>query len=208
MKNIAKLGVLPVAAFAAVATGTLMNAGSAEAGMLATGSSVTINGNLEESVGTTPGVVDFKDSFGSDGIDDGIVLFGSGDFTSLFGSIVAIQDLSFDTFTGALSAANPFINFGNVDLGDGLKSFTFQLLGGDLDMPATPDSNASFFGNFLYGGENAGTGHLGFSTAGNANGYTISLTVAEAVPEPATMLGLGLVAGAGFLASRRKEAEA
>jgi hypothetical protein len=207
MKMMTKFGLLPVVAVATVAAGTLMGAGSAEAAGLTPGSSLTIGGNLEEAVGTTPGLIDFADSFFGDGIDDGIVLGGTGDFTALIPSFVSIQDLTFDAGGSLSVATNPFIDFGNVDFGAGLQSFTFELISGLLDLPAGPSSNATFVGNFLYGGQYAGSGHLGFSSAGNANGYTVSLTVAD-VPEPATMLGLGLVAGAGFLASRRKQAEA
>ncbi|WP_239112411.1 exosortase-dependent surface protein XDP2 [Halomicronema sp. CCY15110] len=46
-----------------------------------------------------------------------------------------------------------------------------------------------------------------FSNGSSFNGPDFKVVGAQ-VPEPATMLGLGLVAGAGFLASRRKQAEA
>ncbi len=51
------------------------------------------------------------------------------------------------------------------------------------------------------------SGPVILSTESAFNGPDFKV-VGVAVPEPATMLGLGVVAGAGFLASRRKRAEA
>ncbi|RZM76606.1 exosortase-dependent surface protein XDP2 [Leptolyngbya iicbica] len=51
------------------------------------------------------------------------------------------------------------------------------------------------------------TGSVTVVSKSSFNGPDFKVVGAQ-VPEPATMLGLGLVAGAGFLASRRKQAEA
>jgi|GEM_PF-6966604 len=202
MKNIAKLGVLPVAAFATIAAGTLMNAGSAEAAGLTSGS-MTISGILESPLTPAPGTIDFDNAPNA----GGFIVGTWGDFSPVLNfKPVTLQDLTYDA-SGSITASNPFIDFGSVDLfGTGAKALTFVLTGGIFDeVNPIEDSNVDFSGFFKYGDDSIASGTMGFSSAGAANGYTISLTVAEAVPEPATMLGLGLVAGAGFFASRRKQ---
>jgi len=61
--------------------------------------------------------------------------------------------------------------------------------------------------NLLDYGISKYTGSVTVRSQSSFNGPDFKVAGAQ-VPEPATMLGLGLVAGVGFLASRRKQAEA
>jgi hypothetical protein len=156
--------------------------------------------------------------------------------TSGTGSFTGFGRSSIFDVTSLLSATvrqngNPggfFIDLGTngataVDGVDGFTANSFSAIKTEA-AGALTNLTVHFSGLFDIGGETAdGEGTLTFQAAdsltnvesilasgGSLSGLTFSgaaLTVAD-VPEPATMLGLGVVAGAGFLASRRKQAEA
>ena len=213
-KFLGAVSVMPLAA-----AGILAFAGSAEAITLSGG--VTFTGNLETPLGSPDGIIDFMDSFigftttpGTDGIDDGFIgpTAGVGDFASLGLSVVQVKDLEFDAAGNLMIAApgtNPFVNFGVVDLGlgTGPQSLTFDLTSGVLEVPAETESNGTFIGNFVYGTETVGIGNVGFSSVPGTNGYTISIETTQDVPEPASLLGLGVVGLAVAGIRRRKSAK-
>lgn len=155
-----------------------------------------------------------------------------GDFASIT-SLAGIKTLtiggtpSIDPILGIptqqVQAVDTFINFGLQDLkGDGnFSQLTFDLDEGQAfsSFFFSPNANGSgsvnsvglWEGIFNYGGEEfAGTAQFGASKSGNATSLQITLSTGsggeispESVPEPSTLLGMGLVLGLGAL-SRKK----
>jgi hypothetical protein len=226
MKNMTKFGLLPVAAIVTVAAGTLMGAGSAEAQLQGSteydGDSTSLTSSDSEI--SSGGKIEFT---GLGAIE--LQMPTTGDFLNFDGAKI----FGLDPVPGAFSPGVKFLDFGTGDVSsdtsydDGQNAF-FVTKAFDFDL-----KDVGSFGTFIglklagfflddSGNESKGEATLTWQTgtdfdtvdgilAGTIDGSFTSafsgLTVAS-VPEPATMLGLGVVAGAGFLASRRKHSEA
>ncbi|MBD2163596.1 PEP-CTERM sorting domain-containing protein [Calothrix membranacea FACHB-236] len=108
----------------------------------------------------------------------------------------------------------PFINFGTRTLGSTTALLTFDLDDSVITRTWKSSTNISdvtfdgITGKFNFNGETIATGFLNASLSGASSTYQLTLTAeAVSVPEPTTMLGLGLF-GAGMLISRRRQTQA
>ncbi|MGV0105808.1 PEP-CTERM sorting domain-containing protein [Nostoc sp. DSM 114167] len=103
----------------------------------------------------------------------------------------------------------PFINFGSRTLGSTTALLTFDLddsVVTRIRKSATDINDVildGITGNFNFNGKTIASGNLGASLSGATSTYHLTLE-AVSVPEPTTMLGLGLV-GAGMIMSRRRK---
>ncbi|MEH2242668.1 PEP-CTERM sorting domain-containing protein [Nostoc sp.] len=103
----------------------------------------------------------------------------------------------------------PFINFGVRTLDSTNALLTFDLDDSVVTRTRFSNTNISdvlldgITGKFNFNGQTIGTGFLNASVSGNSSTYQLTLE-AVSVPEPTTMLGLGLV-GAGMIMSRRRK---
>lgn len=225
MKNLTSL-FLGAAMTAATVTFSTITAAPALAGILVGGSSIGLDGTaiFPEDEGASPDNTTL--GFTSNEVED-----ASFSFESLLGwesdgdtapyPIIKTLDLTristpeedglFTKTEYSFDSESPFIDFGEVDLdlGTGSQSLTFVLDEGTLTrsyMSETLFIEATMngiTGKFIYGGENVAAGFFSASRAGNADTYQMTLTVAESVPEPATLFGLGVVT-VGLVASRRQ----
>ncbi|MEH2259321.1 PEP-CTERM sorting domain-containing protein [Nostoc sp.] len=112
------------------------------------------------------------------------------------------------TYSYSTGIYTPFIDFGFRTLGSTTALLTFDL--DDSVVTRTRKSNSNIndefdgiTGTFNFKGKTIATGNLGASLNGNSSTYHLTLE-AVSVPEPTTMLGLGLV-GAGMVMSRRRK---
>jgi PEP-CTERM motif len=109
--------------------------------------------------------------------------------------------------TGALS---PWIDFGTRTIGGVTSNLSFNLNNTQVLRTRTSATGVrvvdieGLTGAFNFDGTTVATGFLSGSRAGSANSYEITLDAVKTVPEPTTMLGLGLVAAGMTVASRRK----
>jgi len=152
---------------------------------------------------------------------DGVNAFG--DFAAFLPSLnsgISINTLNLSRIadvpsSGSITQATystgiytPFINFGSRTLNGTNALLTFDLDNSVVTRTQFP-SNISdttlsgITGKFNFNGQTIGTGFINASLSGAASTYQLTL-VAQAVPEPTTMLGLGLV-GAGMVMSRRRK---
>ncbi|MEH2227366.1 PEP-CTERM sorting domain-containing protein [Nostoc sp.] len=193
--------------------GLFTSAGSAQA--------VTLNGSIGltgtsivPSDGINPATTSIKF------VDvDGINTYG--DFAafspSLSGAGITINTLNL-TRTAVLSSTTatystgvytPFINFGSQTLGSTTALLTFDLDDSVVTRTRKSATNINdvildgITGKFNFNGKTIGVGNLGASLNGKTSEYHLTLE-AVSVPEPTTMLGLGLV-GAGMVMSRRRK---
>ncbi|MEH2047013.1 PEP-CTERM sorting domain-containing protein [Nostoc sp.] len=195
-------------------TAMFTSAGSAQA--------ISLNGSIGldgTSIVPNDGINPLKTSIkfvDVDGVDT------DGDFTAFSpnlnpGAGITINPLTL-TRTAVLSGTKatystgvytPFINFGSRTLGS-----TTALLSFDLDDSVVTRIRKSgtdindvildgITGKFNFNGKTIATGNLGASLNGKTSTYHLTLN-AVSVPEPTTMLGLGLV-GAGMVMSRRRK---
>ncbi|WP_375477427.1 PEP-CTERM sorting domain-containing protein [uncultured Nostoc sp.] len=102
----------------------------------------------------------------------------------------------------------PFIDFGWRTLGSTFAHLTFNL--DDSVVTRTrksatgiSDSLLDLMGKFYFNGQTIATGTLNASLSGASSTYQLTL-VAEAVPEPTTILGLGAVGAVMAMSRRRK----
>ncbi|MBE8970148.1 PEP-CTERM sorting domain-containing protein [Nostocales cyanobacterium LEGE 12452] len=193
--------------------GMFTSAGSAQA--------VTLNGSIGltgtsivPSDGINPGTTSIK-FVDVDGVDT------DGDFTafspSLSGTGISINTLnltkianiSSTTATYSTGVYTPFINFGSRTLGSTTALLTFDLDDSVVTRTRKSATNINdvildgITGKFNFNGKTIGVGNLGASLNGATSTYHLTLE-AVSVPEPTTMLGLGLV-GAGMIMSRRRK---
>ncbi|MCC5644998.1 PEP-CTERM sorting domain-containing protein [Nostoc sp. CHAB 5824] len=105
----------------------------------------------------------------------------------------------------------PFINFGLRTLNNTNAFLTFDLDDSVVTRIRKSSTNISdvildgITGKFNFNGQTIATGFLNASLSGTLSTYQLTLTAeAVSVPEPTTILGLGLV-GAGILMSRRRK---
>ncbi|MEH2354438.1 PEP-CTERM sorting domain-containing protein [Nostoc sp.] len=111
------------------------------------------------------------------------------------------------TTTYSTGAYTPFIDFGSRTLGNTTALLTFDLDDSVVTRIRTSKTNIldvaleGITGKFNFNGQTIATGFVSASLAGTASKYELTLTT---VPEPTTMLGLGLV-GAGMIVSRRRK---
>ncbi|MEH2406949.1 PEP-CTERM sorting domain-containing protein [Nostoc sp.] len=190
--------------------GLFTSAGSAQAVTLS--GSISLNGtSVVPHDGTNPGStsITFTDV---DGVSN-----SSGDFTAFLPTLsptgitidtlklTKITDQTPTSATYSTGIYTPFINFGFRTLGSTNALLTFDLddsvvtrmsLFGDTILDI-----AGITGKFNFNGQTIGQGALSASVSGASSSYQLSLTT---VPEPTTMLGLGLV-GAGMVMSRRRK---
>ncbi|MEH2170309.1 MAG: PEP-CTERM sorting domain-containing protein [Nostoc sp.] len=197
-----------------VSAGIFTSAGSAQA--------VSLNGSIGldgTSIVPNDGINPLKTSIkfvDVDGVDT------DGDFTAFSPNLnpgagitintlnlTKIANLSGTTATYSTGVYTPFINFGSRTLGS-----TTALLSFDLDDSVVTRIRKSgtdindvildgITGKFNFNGKTIATGNLGASLSGKTSTYHLTLN-AVSVPEPTTMLGLGLV-GAGMVMSRRRK---
>jgi hypothetical protein len=203
--------VLPIAA-----AGLLGSAGSAQA--LGLNGSIELNGtagsfNTSVNPGTT--TFSFADVDSVVGYDDfaGIGLHTSA--TTINTLTLTLEEILAPTASGATrgrystGALSPWINFGTKTIGGVTSNLSFNLNNTQVLRTRTSSTGVRIVdiegltGAFFFNGLTLGTGFLSGSRSGNANSYEITLE-AKAVPEPTTMLGLGLVAAGMTVASRRK----
>ncbi|MBN3878263.1 MULTISPECIES: PEP-CTERM sorting domain-containing protein [unclassified Nostoc] len=106
--------------------------------------------------------------------------------------------------TGAYTS---FIDFGSRTLGSTTALLTFDLDNSVVSRIRTSNTNIldasleGITGKFNFNGQTIATGFVTASLSRAASKYELTLTT---VPEPTTMLGLGLV-GAGMVMSRRRK---
>jgi hypothetical protein len=207
--------ILPIAA-----AGLLSSAGSAQA--LTLNGSIGINGTaIVPSDGVNPATtsVTFIDI-------DGVDLTGDfANFTpNLDSNTLSITGISISTLnltrTAVLSVRRatyltgtytPFIDFGERTL-DGVTAFlTFDLEDTEVTRTWLTSNNISdvtfdgLTGRFNFDGVTVGTGFLNASLSGLSSTYQLTIvTDLTSIPEPTTMLGLGLVA-AGMTVARRRQ---
>ncbi|MEH2176321.1 PEP-CTERM sorting domain-containing protein [Nostoc sp.] len=117
--------------------------------------------------------------------------------------------LSGTTATYSTGVYTPFINFGSRTLGSTTALLTFDLDDSVVTRTRKSATNINdvildgITGKFNFNGKTIGIGNLGASLNGKTSEYHLTLE-AVSVPEPTTMLGLGLV-GAGMVMSRRRK---
>jgi hypothetical protein len=103
-----------------------------------------------------------------------------------------------------------WINFGERTLNGITDTLTFELnetqfLRNRLSGTSVSISDLDgLTGKFKFDGDTLASGFLRGSRSGSDSTYQITLETMQSVPEPTTMLGLGLVAAGMTLASRRK----
>ncbi|MEH1811567.1 MAG: PEP-CTERM sorting domain-containing protein [Nostoc sp.] len=190
--------------------GMFTSAGSAQAVSL--NGSIGLTGtSIVPSDGINPATTSIK-FVDVDGVDtDGDFKFFSPNLNP--GAGITIKTLNLTrigtTTTYSTGPYTPFINFGSRTLGSTTALLTF-----DLDDSVVTRSWISktsindvalkgITGKFNFNGKTIGVGNLGASVNGKTSEYHLTLE-AVSVPEPTTMLGLGLV-GAGMVMSRRRK---
>ncbi|MEH2125432.1 PEP-CTERM sorting domain-containing protein [Nostoc sp.] len=197
--------------------GMFTSAGSAQA--------VTLNGSIGltgTSIVPSDGINPAKTSikfFDIDSVDtDGDFKFFS---PTLSGTGITINTLNLTkianlptvgTTTSATYSTGvytPFIDFGSRTLGSTTALLTFDLDDSVVTRIRKSTTNINdvildgITGKFNFNGKTIGVGNLGASLNGKTSEYHLTLE-AVSVPEPTTMLGLGLV-GAGMVMSRRRK---
>ncbi|MFM2062105.1 MAG: hypothetical protein RLZZ507_1775 [Cyanobacteriota bacterium] len=196
--------VLPVAAVVSFA-------GSAQAASLS--GSLTINGNVVRSDNGGVTKLDFRD------IDD---IETTGDFSNFIfdftgtgpdatlpvasPNYINILDL-YLTSTGFSPSVDPLVSF--LDFGQRTLNGEVGFLTFDLNEPSSVSIGTNFVGFdatgvWQFNGQTIATGGISMSNSRGTQSYTISLDAVRAVPEPTTMLGLGLAAAGMTVARRRK----
>jgi len=195
------------ATLAASAVGAFMAAAPAQAMKIS--GSVTIDGPASFSMDPFPmsDTIEFLDEQ---------ITSGTGSF--MVGQGVEVEDLTleFDSFNGPDSALytyealTPFITFNDgltfkLDEGEATREFLGSFAGGNILLNLT-----TLDGKFVNAsGEQVAKGLLTAQSVGDAKNFSIDLTVVEeSVPEPATMLGLGVVAGSLALSRAGKKNKA
>ncbi|MHC5743022.1 MAG: PEP-CTERM sorting domain-containing protein [Nostoc sp.] len=117
--------------------------------------------------------------------------------------------LSGTTATYSTGVYTPFINFGSRTLGTTTALLSFDLDDSVVTRIRKSGTNINdvildgITGKFNFNGKTIAVGNLGASINGKTSEYHLTLD-AVSVPEPTTMLGLGLV-GAGMIMSRRRK---
>ncbi|MEA5601546.1 PEP-CTERM sorting domain-containing protein [Nostoc sp. UHCC 0252] len=121
--------------------------------------------------------------------------------------LTKIANISSTTATYSTGAYTPFIDFGLRTLGSTTAFLSFDLDDSVVTRIRTSKTNIldvaleGITGKFNFNGQTIATGFVSASLAGAASKYELTLTT---VPEPTTMLGLGLI-GAGMVMSRRRK---
>ncbi|ADI63074.1 PEP-CTERM sorting domain-containing protein [Trichormus azollae] len=207
--------VLPIAA-----AGFLGSAGSAQA--LTLNGSIGINGTaIVPSDGVNPATtsVTFVDVDGVDLTGDFANFTPNSDSNTLAITGISITTLNL-TRTAIISAIRatyltgtytPFIDFGERTL-DGVTAFlTFDLDYTEVTITQLASNNISdvtldgLTGRFNFDGVTVATGFLNASLSGISSTYQLTIvTDLTPIPEPTTMLGLGLFA-AGMTVARRRQ---
>lgn len=208
---VATLAALPLAAAA-----TFTPAGSAQAAALS--GSVSLSGTAIVPGGLNPATTTIKFS-NPTGVSTG------GDFDNFFpditpGAGITINDLFLTRVGGGTATSGTYstipdgfelINFGERTLGTTTDTLTFVLDATQFIRTRIAANNVSITGpfgvagNFIFDGATIASGFLNASISGTSSSYQLSLvTDPVAVPEPATLLGLGVVA-AGMAVSRRRK---
>ncbi|MEH2210099.1 PEP-CTERM sorting domain-containing protein [Nostoc sp.] len=124
-------------------------------------------------------------------------------------NLTKIANISNTTATYSTGVYTPFINFGSQTLGSTTALLTFDLDDSVVTRTRKSATNINdvildgITGKFNFNGKTIGVGNLGASLNGKTSEYHLTLE-AVSVPEPTTMLGLGLV-GAGMVMSRRRK---
>jgi hypothetical protein len=99
-----------------------------------------------------------------------------------------------------------FINFGQQDLGGGLKNLTFDLDAGQVFRSSNGGNIMEFgkalTGKFNYGSSTIATGSFSASKIFNSTSFQMTLE-ARSVPEPLTILGTGVALGFGAMFKKR-----
>jgi hypothetical protein len=189
MINFKSLGISTALAATALTVGTLGFTGSAEAASLI-GGSITFAGGVQLTGGSaldTATGLDFQNVFS---------ISCDGDFAGLCPNLVSFNDFTFNTFSGPLTSlwtAGTF-SFDLESINIVTQNSSYLELSGQGTIKSTDP-------NFL-----DTDGMWSFSTQSPSAGGTFSFSAAsksEPVPEPATLLGLGLV-GAAIAGTRRK----
>ncbi|MCC5599869.1 PEP-CTERM sorting domain-containing protein [Nostoc favosum] len=208
------------AAIPLATAGMFISAGSSQAVTLS--GSIGLNGTSivpNEGINPPTTTITFVDV-------DGVK--GDGDFATFLPNLnsgigISINTLNLTKITdvvssGAITTATystgiytPFINFGSRTLDNITALLTFDLDDSVVTRTRIFDTTISditatgITGKFNFNGQTIGTGVLSASVSGGSSDYQLTLS-AKSVPEPTTMLGLGLV-GAGMVMSisrRRK----
>ncbi|MEH1945647.1 MAG: PEP-CTERM sorting domain-containing protein [Nostoc sp.] len=190
--------------------GMFTSAGSAQA--------VSLNGSIglsgtavvpSDGINPASTTIKFKDVNVASNTSDDFLAFSP----TLSGAGITINTLNLTrigtTNTYSTGVYTPFINFGSRTLGS-----TTALLSFDLDDSVVTRIRRSgtdindialngITGKFNFNGKTIASGNLNAALSGKASTYLLTLE-AVSVPEPTTMLGLGLV-GAGMVMSRRRK---
>ncbi|MEH2286632.1 PEP-CTERM sorting domain-containing protein [Nostoc sp.] len=194
--------------------GIFTSAGSAQAVSL--NGSIGLNGtSIVPSDGINPAKTSIK-FVDVDGVDT------DGDFTAFSPNLKSGAGITINTLnltrTAVLSGTTatystgvytPFINFGSRTLGSTTALLTFDLDDSVVTRTRKSATNINdvildgITGKFNFNGKTIAVGNLGASLNGKTSDYHLTLE-AVSVPEPTTMLGLGLV-GAGMVMSRRRK---